>query len=110
MTHRIYPNWLKLPHSSVAHQLAETLRRIADRVDQPVKFEKETTMKTEICNTLRRHLQHSAERHRMNVKIMLNNPMAIHEHTDFMAALELELAQIAEYKDKLEALEYVMKD
>lgn len=73
------------------------------------EIKKETTMKTEICNTLRRHLQHSAERHRMNIKIMLNNPMAIHEHTDFMAALELELAQIAEYKDKLEALEYVVR-
>jgi len=45
----------------------------------------------------------------MNVRIMLNNPMAIHEHTDFMSAVELELAQIAEYKDKLEALEIVVK-
>jgi hypothetical protein len=35
---------------------------------------------------------------------MLNKPMAIHEHTDFMGAVELELAQIAEYEDKLEAL------
>ena len=67
-------------------------------------------MKTEISNTLRLHLQHCAEKHAMNVRIMLNNPRAIHEHTDFMTALELELAQIAEYKDKLEALEYVMKD
>jgi hypothetical protein len=30
--------------------------------------------------------------------------MAIHDHTDFMGAVELELAQIAEYEDKLEAL------
>ena len=74
------------------------------------EIKKENNMKTEICNTLRRDFQFSAERHRMNVKIMLNNPMAIHEHTDFMAAIELELARIAEYKDKLEALEYVMKD
>ena len=110
MTRRIYPDWVKQPYSSVAHQLAETLGRIADRVNEPIKLEKENNMKTEICNTLRRHLQLSIERHAMNVKIMLNNPMAIHEHTDFMTALELELAQIAEYKDKLEALEYVMKD
>jgi hypothetical protein len=40
----------------------------------------------------------------MNIDIMLNNPMAIHEHTDFMGAVELELAQIAEYEDKLEVL------
>ena len=43
----------------------------------------------------------------MNVRIMLNNPMGIHEHTDFMSAVELELGYIAEYKDKLEALENI---
>jgi len=32
------------------------------------------------------------------------NPMAIHDHTDWMTAVEAELAQIAEYEDKLEAL------
>jgi hypothetical protein len=35
---------------------------------------------------------------------MLDKPMAIHDHTDFMGAVELELAQIAEYEDKLETL------
>jgi hypothetical protein len=67
-------------------------------------------MKNEIYTALRRNLQSSVERHAMNVRVMVNNPMAIHEHTDFMGAVELELAQIAEYQDKLEALEYVMKD
>jgi hypothetical protein len=43
----------------------------------------------------------------MNIRVMMNNPMAIHEHTDFMGAIELELAQIAEYKDKLEAMEHI---
>jgi hypothetical protein len=66
-------------------------------------------MKTEIYNALRRNLQSQVERHAMNVRIMLDKPMAIHEHTDFMTAVELELAQMAEYQDKLEALEYVMK-
>jgi len=66
-------------------------------------------MKTEIYNALRRNLQSQVERHAMNVRIMLDKPMAIHEHTDFMTAVELELSQIAEYQDKLEALEYVMK-
>lgn len=67
-------------------------------------------MKTEIYNTLRKHLQSHVDKHAMNVRIMMNNPMAIHEHTDFMTAVELELGYIAEYQDKLEALEYVMKD
>jgi len=66
-------------------------------------------MKTEIYNTLRRHLQSHVDKHAMNVRIMVQNPMAIHDHTNFMEAVELELAQMAEYQDKLEALEYVMK-
>jgi hypothetical protein len=66
-------------------------------------------MKTEIYNILRRNLQSHVDKHAMNVRIRMNNPTAIHEHTDFMTALELELGYIAEYQDKLEALEYVMK-
>jgi hypothetical protein len=66
-------------------------------------------MKSEIYNILRRNLQSHVDKHAMNVRIMMNNPMAIHEHTDFMTAVEHELSQIAEYQDKLEALEYVMK-
>jgi hypothetical protein len=58
---------------------------------------------------MRRNLQSHVDKHAMNVRIMMNNPMAIHEHTDFMTAVEHELSQVAEYQDKLEALEYVMK-
>jgi predicted RNA binding protein with dsRBD fold (UPF0201 family) len=64
-------------------------------------------MKDEIKQTLRNQFQAGIEKHAMNVRIMLNNPMAIHEHTDFMSAVELELGHIAEYKDKLEALENI---
>jgi hypothetical protein len=56
---------------------------------------------------LRNQFQAGIEKHAMNVRVMMNNPMAIHEHTDFMSAVELELAQIAEYKDKLEAMEHI---
>lgn len=66
-------------------------------------------MKQEIYNALLKQFEAGVAKHAMNVRIMLNNPMAIHEHTDFMSAVELELAQIAEYKDKIEALEIVMK-
>ena len=64
-------------------------------------------MKNDILSALCKSFEAGIEKHAMNVRIMLNNPMAIHDHTDFMAAVELELAQIAEYKDKLEALELV---
>ena len=46
----------------------------------------------------------AAKKHKMNVEVMLANPIAIHDHTDIMTAIELELAQIAEYEDKLEAI------
>jgi hypothetical protein len=41
---------------------------------------------------------------------MLSNPMAIHDHSDIMEAIEKEVAQIAEYMDKLEVIEKYFKD
>jgi hypothetical protein len=64
-------------------------------------------MKDDIKHVLRKQFEANIEKHAMNVRIMLNNPMAIHDHTDFMGAIELELGHIAEYKDKLEALEHI---
>jgi hypothetical protein len=64
-------------------------------------------MKDEIKQVLRKQFQAGIDKHAMNVRVMMNNPMAIHEHTDFIGAIELELAQIAEYKDKLEAMEHI---
>lgn len=62
-------------------------------------------MKNDIFDALHDHFVAHINKHKMNVLIMLENPMAIHEHTDFMTAVEQELAHIAEYVDKLEALE-----
>lgn len=64
-------------------------------------------MKDDIKHVLRKQFQAGIDKHAMNVRVMMNNPMAIHEHTDFIGAIELELAQIAEYKDKLEAMEHI---
>lgn len=33
MTRRIYPDWVKQPYTQNAHDLAETMGRIADRVE-----------------------------------------------------------------------------
>lgn len=65
-------------------------------------------MTQEILNTLRGWYESGIERHAMNVRIMVNNPIAIHDHTDFMGAVEAELEKIAEYQDKLEALNFVI--
>jgi TusA-related sulfurtransferase len=61
-------------------------------------------MKQQLVETLESYFTSNIAKHKMNVEIMMANPMAIHDHTDWMTAVEAEIAQIAEYEDKLEAL------
>jgi len=69
-------------------------------------------MKKELLSVLETNFLANILKHKMNVEIMLNNPMAIHEHTDWMAAVEKEIAHMAEYEDKLEILKkhFLTKD
>lgn len=67
-------------------------------------------MRRKIIDASRLHFQSHIEKHKMNVEIMLSNPMAIHEHTDLMSAIENEIQQISEYKDKLAILEKYFKE
>ena len=69
-------------------------------------------MKKELLSVLETNFLANILKHKMNVEIMLNNPMAIHEHTDWMAAVEKEIAHMAEYGDKLEILKkhFLTKD
>jgi hypothetical protein len=67
-------------------------------------------MRKEIISVLKQHFEAHILKHKMNVDIMLSNPMAIHDHTDLMGAIEKEVAQIAEYQDKLEIMETYFKD
>ena len=62
------------------------------------------SLRAQLIEASKMHFKSHIHKHRMNVEVMLENPIAIHEHTDIMTAIELELAQIAEYEDKLEAL------
>jgi len=61
-------------------------------------------MRDKLIDALRVHFAGNLLKHKMNVEVMLNNPIAIHDHTDWMTAIESEIAQIAEYEDKLEVL------
>ena len=56
------------------------------------------------------HYRAHIEKHRINVEVMLANPTAIPEHSDIMEAIEKEVAQIAEYMDKLEVMEKYFKE
>ena len=63
-----------------------------------------------MISVLKQHFESHILKHKMNVDIMLNNPMAIHDHTDLMDAIEKEVAQISEYMDKLEVMEIYFKE
>lgn len=61
-------------------------------------------MRDEILRASAIHFQSHIQKHRVNIEVMLKNPTALPDHTDIMDAIEKELAYIAEYQDKLEAL------
>jgi hypothetical protein len=61
-------------------------------------------MKTQLIEASKQHFLSHIQKHRMNVEVMLNNPTAIHDHSNIMEAIEHEVSQIAEYMDKLEVL------
>jgi len=62
-------------------------------------------MRNEIVKASRLYFQSQIEKHRVNVEVMLNKPMAIHDHTDLMGAIEKEIETISSYEDKLAVLE-----
>jgi len=62
-------------------------------------------MREQLIKASRQHYLAHIEKHRINVEVILNNPTAIAEHSDIMDAIEKEVAQIAEYMDKLEVME-----
>ncbi len=65
-------------------------------------------MKEQIIATLRQQFMAGIAKHKTNIQILLDKPQAIPEHSDFIETIELELDKIAEYQDKLEALQVVL--
>ena len=62
-------------------------------------------MRQQLIDASKQHFLAHIEKHRINIEVMLNNPTAIHEHSDIMEAIEKEAGYIAEYMDKLEVME-----
>lgn len=63
-----------------------------------------TAIRSALLKASETHFVAHIEKHRMNIEVMLSNPIAIPEHSDIMDAIEKELAEIANYHDKLEML------
>lgn len=61
-------------------------------------------MRQQLINASKKHFEAHIEKHKMNVEVYLTNPAGIGEHSDIMEAIEGELAQMAEYEDKLEMI------
>lgn len=66
-------------------------------------------MRNDLLKTSELHFKAHIEKHRMNVEVILRNPMAIPGHVDVMDAIEKELDEIAAYEDRLEVLNKYFK-
>jgi len=62
-------------------------------------------MRQQLIEASKQHFQAHILKHQMNIEVLLNNPTAIHEHSDIMEVIEKEVGYIAEYMDKLEVME-----
>ncbi len=67
-------------------------------------------MRKELIKASKMHYKAHIEKHRINVEVMLQKPLALAEHADIMDAIEREIALIAEYHDKLEVLNTYFSD
>jgi len=63
------------------------------------------SMQERIKEALRLHFEAHIEKHLINVENLLENPAGIGEHGDIMDEIEKEIAEMADYKDKLEIVE-----
>ena len=61
-------------------------------------------MRNEIISASILHFKAHIEKHRINIENILRNTVGVAEPPDIMETVEKELAIIAEYDDKLEAL------
>lgn len=67
-------------------------------------------MRTRLLEASRLHFRAHIEKHRMNLEVLLAKPRSIPEHVDIMDTIEKELAEMADYHDKLEMLDVYFKE
>ena len=62
-------------------------------------------MRTELIKATKQHALGHIEKHRVNVEILMTNPVGIGEHGDIMEEIEKEILEMAKYQDVLDILE-----
>ena len=58
-------------------------------------------MRETIIKSLLRHAEGHIEKHCANIEVYLTNPVGIGEHSDIMASIDKEIAEIGKYDDRL---------
>ena len=58
-------------------------------------------MREQIKQAATDHLQGMINKHKMNLELMLTNPVSVAEHPDFLETFESELEKVAHYEDML---------
>ena len=61
-------------------------------------------MKPALIKGTRKYLEGNLEKHKMNAEMLFESGAAVAEHPGYLETIEQELANIAEYSDKLEVL------
>ena len=61
-------------------------------------------MKPALIKGTRKYLEGNLEKHKMNAEMLFERGAAVAEHPGYLETIEQELANIAEYSDKLEVL------
>tara|TARA_B100000902_G_scaffold300532_1_gene288137 strand:- start:11497 stop:11712 length:216 start_codon:yes stop_codon:yes gene_type:complete len=67
-------------------------------------------MKNSIIKACTLHFKGMIEKHKVNVENILINTVGVAEHPDIVETVEKELSIIAEYDDKLAALQKYFKE
>ena len=62
-------------------------------------------MKNTLAEKMAVYLEGKIAYHQANLEVYFNNPTGIGEHPDILGAIEEELSKLAEYQEKLCALE-----
>ena len=57
-----------------------------------------------------KYLEGQISKHTVNAQVFMKNPVGVAEHPDTMATIEEELGKIAEFQDKLNALNQIGYD
>jgi len=66
-------------------------------------------MRKVLLEGLENHAKGHIEKHKANVEIYLHASVGIGEHSDLIAAIEMELDKIAHYEDQLEVIDKYFK-